>query len=72
MRFDRDKLLALASLPDDRLWEEVVKIAESYGYSLPRQTPPHEELEKMRGIAQSEKLNLSEAMRLARQYKIKK
>ena len=31
MRFDREKLEALAALPDDKLWAEVVRIAESYG-----------------------------------------
>ena len=69
MRFDREKLEALASLPDDKLWAEVLKIADSYGYSLPRQTPSHEDLEKMRSIARSDKINVAEAMRLVKQYK---
>ena len=53
MRFDREKLEALAALPDDKLWAEVVRIAESYGYSLPQKTPSHEDLEKMRAAARS-------------------
>ena len=69
MRFDREKLEALASLPDDKLWAEVLKIADSYGYSLPRQTPSHEDLEKMRSVARSNKINVAEAMRLVKQYK---
>ena len=69
MRFDREKLEALAALPDDKLWAEVVRIAESYGYSLPQKTPSHEDLEKMRAAARSERINLSEAMRLINQYK---
>lgn len=69
MRFDREKLEALASLPDDKLWAEVLKIADSYGYSLPRQTPSHEDLEKMRSVARSDKINVAEAMRLVKQYK---
>lgn len=69
MRFDREKLEALAALPDDKLWAEVVRIAESYGYSLPQKTPSHEDLEKMRAAARSERINLSEAMRLVNQYK---
>ena len=69
MRFDREKLEALAALPDDQLWAEVVRIAESYGYSLPQKTPSHEDLEKMRAAARSERINLSEAMRLINQYK---
>lgn len=71
MRFDREKLEALAALPDDKLWAEVVRIAGSFGYSLPRETPPHAELEKMRNAARSEKINVSEAMRLVNQYKRK-
>ena len=69
MRFDKEKLEALAALPDDKLWAEVVRIAESYGYSLPQKTPSHEDLEKMRAAARSERINLSEAMRLVNQYK---
>lgn len=69
MRFDREKLEALAALPDDKLWAEVVRIAESYGYSLPQKTPSHEDLEKMRAATRSERINLSEAMRLVNQYK---
>ncbi len=69
MRFDREKLEALASLPDDKLWAEVVRIADSYGYSLPKQTPSHADLEKMRAAARAEKINVSEALRLVNQYK---
>ena len=71
MRFDREKLEALASLPDDKLWAEVVRIADSYGYSLPRETPSHTDLEKMRSAARTEKINLSDAVRLLNQYKRK-
>ena len=69
MRFDRSKLEALAALPDDRLWAEIVKIADGFGYSLPKQTPPHSELEKMRDVAKSEKINVSEALKIVNQYK---
>ena len=69
MRFDKSKLEALAALPDDRLWAEVVRIADSFGYSLPKQTPPHGELEKMRDAVRSEKINVSEALRMVNRYK---
>ena len=71
MRFDKAKLEALAALPDDMLWAEVVRVAASFGYSLPEQTPPHTELEKMRNAVKSEKINPSEAMRVLNQYKRK-
>lgn len=71
MRFDRARLEALAALPDDKLWSEVLKIADSFGYSLPRQTPPHSELEKMRDAVKSDRINVSEALRVVNQYKNK-
>ena len=69
MRFDKSQLEALAALPDDRLWEEVIKIAASFGYSLPQKTPPHEDLEKMRDAVRTQKINPSEAIRLVNKYK---
>jgi hypothetical protein len=69
MRFDKEKLAALAAMPDDKLWAEVVKIAEGFGYALPKTTPPHSELEKMRSAVKSERINVSEAMRVVNQYK---
>lgn len=71
MRFDKARLEALAALPDDMLWAEVLKIAESFGYSLPRQTPPHSELQKMRDAVKSDRINVSEALRVVNQYKNK-
>ena len=69
MRIDREKLEALAAMPDDQLWAEVVRIAASFGYALPKQTPPHQELEKMRSAARSEKINVSDALRILNEYK---
>lgn len=69
MRFDKAKLDELISMPDDKLWAEVVKIADGFGYALPKSTPPHSELEKMRNAARSDKINVSEALRVVSQYK---
>lgn len=71
MRFDKEKLEALAALPDDKLWAEVVRIADSFGYSLPKETPPHSDLEKMRNAVKSEKINVTDAIRLVNKYKRK-
>ena len=71
MRFDREKLEARAALPDEKLWAEVVRIADMYGYSLPKETPSHTDLEKMRGAVRSDKINVSEALKLVNQYKKK-
>ncbi len=69
MRFDKAKLEALAAMPDDQLWAEVVKIADGFGYALPRQTPAHADLEKMREAVRSEKINVSEALKIVSRYK---
>ena len=69
MRFDKEKLEALAAMPDDKLWAEVVKIAAGFGYTLPKDTPPHSELEKMRSAVRADKINVADAMRLVNQYK---
>ena len=69
MKFDKTRLMELAALPDEKLWEEIVRIAGTFGYSLPNQTPPHEELEKMRSMVRSDKINVTEAMRMVNRYK---
>ena len=69
MRFDKEKLEALATLPDDKLWAEVLRIADSFGYTLPRETPPHSELEKMRNAVQGGNINTLEAMRMVNRLK---
>lgn len=69
MKIDKSRLEALAALPDDALWQEVLKMAGSYGYNLPKSTPPHEELEKLRSLVRGTKINLSDAMKLLNDYK---
>ena len=69
MRINKDALNQLALLPDEKLWQEVVRMAQSHGFTLPTKTPPHEELEKLRGAVTGAKLNLGEAMRLLNNYK---
>ncbi|MBQ8302355.1 MAG: hypothetical protein IJX97_02255 [Clostridia bacterium] len=69
MRFDKARLEALAALPDDKLWSEVVRIADSFGYTLPKNTPSHSDLEKMREAVRADKINVGEALRLVNRYK---
>ena len=69
MRFDKNQLQALAALPDDELWREVVKIASSFGYSLPEQTPSHNDLQKMRDAISGQKISITDAAKLLNQYK---
>ena len=69
MTFNKEKLEALAALPDDLLWAEVTKIAEGFGYTLPKTPPPHSELEKMRNAVKGDKINLTEALRVVNRIK---
>ncbi len=69
MRIDKAQLEAIAALPDDQLWATVVNMAKGYGFSLPEKTPSHEELQKLRSAVNSEKINVSEALRLLNNYR---
>ena len=70
MKFDKDKLNELVSLPDDELWKTVVQIGKSHGFSMPTKTPPHSELEKLRALARDgSKMNVGLAMKILSKYK---
>ena len=69
MRFDKEKLNELVSLPDDELWKRVVEIGRMHGFTLPDKTPAHDELEKLRKIAKDgSKMNVAGAMRILGKY----
>ncbi len=69
MRFDKEKLNELISLPDDELWRTVVMIGKTHGFTLPSKTPPHDELEKLRKIAKDgSKMNVSAAIKILSKY----
>lgn len=70
MRLDRDKLLDMVALPDAELWKTIVEIGRGHGFTLPEKAPPHEELEKLRGIVKDgSKMNVASALRLLNKYK---
>ena len=70
MRLDRDKLLDMVALPDAELWKTIVDIGRGHGFTLPEKAPPHEELEKLRGIVKDgSKMNVASALRLLNKYK---
>ena len=69
VKINKEQLNALLSLPDDKLWAEVVRIAAGFGYTLPKEAPPHSELEKMRDAVRADKINVADAMRLVNRYK---
>ena len=70
MKFDKDKLNDLVSLPDDEFWRAVKDIGRSHGITLPEKTPAHAELEKLRSIARDgSKMNVGLAVKLLSKYK---
>ena len=69
MKFDKNQLQALAALPDDELWMEVVKIASSFGYSLPEKTPSHNDIQKIRDAINGQKISITDAAKILNQYK---
>ena len=69
MKIDKEKLVAFAALPDDKLWAEIVNIAASHGIKLSSTMPPSEEMKRLRGaILGGAKLNISEAVKIVNQY----
>lgn len=69
MRFNKEELARIASLSDEELWKTVVAMGAKYGFKLPEQTPPHAELERLRGAVNGSKLNLSEAVKVLNTYR---
>ena len=70
MKIDKEKIATLCALPDDALWAEIVKIGAEYGFALPKATPDHESMEKLRSAANGgTKLDLTAALRLINAYR---
>ena len=72
MKIDKEKLKRLAEKSDADLWQEILKIAKSHGYSLPEAIPKHEDIEKIRrAFTGAEKISLSDAAKIMNSYKKK-
>ena len=69
MKIDKTELKRLSSLPDDLLWQEIVKLAGGYGFTLPKSTPKPSEMNRLRDALSGEKINALDAMRLLNTYK---
>lgn len=68
MRFNKEQLDALVALPDDALWAQIVSMAKGYGFNLPTETPPHADLEKLRGAVNGSKINVTDAIKILKNY----
>lgn len=69
MKINREQIEALAALPDEKLWSEIVKIASAHGFTLPVACPPHSELEKLRGAVLGNKINVGDALKILNNYR---
>lgn len=66
MKINSDKLRALAAMSDTELWAEIGRMAQGFGQRLPREVPPHEDMEKIRAALSGAQINLADAMALLR------
>ena len=69
MKINKEQLEAMAALPDEALWAQIVAMAKGYGITMPEATPPHRELEKLRGAVTGSRLNISDALRVLNSYR---
>ncbi len=69
MRVNKEQLNALLALPDEQLWAEVVKLGSSYGFTLPKNPPPKDQMAKLRATVNTDKIKMSEAVRLLNELK---
>ncbi len=70
MQLNQTALNALLSLSDDALWRTVCSFAEQKGLALPKETPPHDQLEKLRqGLSGTAGFSLEEAQRIIGDFK---
>lgn len=72
MKINKQQLAALAALPDEALWQEIVTMGAKHGIKIPTEPPSHEELLRLRGIiSDPDKLRMSDAIRAVNDYKKK-
>ena len=70
MKFDAAAMDALLSLDDASLWRQIRTVAGSAGLVLSETPPPHEELERLRGMMRGAgQADLAEAMRTIARFR---
>jgi len=70
MKIDKSKLEALASLPDDKLWEAISSIAGTHGVNLPQRMPSSAELAKLRcALTELDRMSMIDALKIVNKYK---
>ena len=72
MDFDTNALNRLLSLPDDKLWQMICKIASHSGVSISSAMPPREEMTKLRSLLSgAENVDYNQALSIIEQHKRK-
>ena len=69
MRIDKNKLQELSMMDDARLWETIRELAAGHGISIPEKAPASSEMQKLRSLMQSDKINPLLAMRILKSIK---
>lgn len=70
MKIDKAKIAALCALPDEALWAEIVRIGAEHGFTLPKNAPDHESMEKIRSAANGgARLDLAAALKMINAYR---
>lgn len=70
MKIDKEKLAKLLEKSDEELWREVVSIAESKGFKLPKTPPAKSEMDKMRAaVSHGSGFKMAEAVRILDKYR---
>ena len=70
MKLDYERMKVYAKLPDTILWAQVVSLAAKHGITLPKKTPPKEDMARLRRIMTGEEqMNLTQAIALFKEYK---
>lgn len=69
MKIDKNKLAALAALPDEELWKTIRTIAEGNGISLPEKAPVGD-IQKIRtAMTDADRINTVAALKLLNKYR---
>ena len=72
VKINKEMILQISNMEDRELWRTVTGIAAGYGIKLNQEMPPKEEINRLRELLRSsDRLSLSDALRIIAAYKKK-
>ena len=72
VKINKEMILQISNMEDKELWRTVTGIAAGYGIKLNQEMPPKEEINRLRELLRSsDRLSLSDALRIIAAYKKK-